>query len=126
MGVFNLPALESTLAQPRMTFAGADLYPTLVEKAAALGYPLIQNHPFVDGNKRTGHAAMEVFLVLNGHEIRAAVDEQERIILQVAAEERTGKHSRSGCARISSKGLQAKAIARLPRLRAGDSPMLRC
>jgi death-on-curing protein len=71
-----------------MTFAGADLYPTLVEKAAALGYALIQNHPFVDANKRTGHAAMEVFLVLNGHEIRAAVDEQEQIILQVAAGER--------------------------------------
>ena len=88
MGVLNLPALESTLAQPRMTFAGADLYPTLVEKAAALGYMLIQNHPFVDGNKRTGHAAMEVFLVLNGHEIHASVDEQEQIILEVAAGER--------------------------------------
>ena len=88
MGVLHLPALESALAQPRMTFAGEDLDPTLVEKTAALGYALIQNHPFVDGNKRTGHAAMEVFLVLNGHEIRAAVDEQERIILQVAAGER--------------------------------------
>jgi len=88
MGVLHLPALESALAQPRMTFAGEDLSPTLVEKAAALGYALIQNHPFVDGNKRTGHAAMEVFLVLNGHEIRAAVDEQEQIILEVAAGER--------------------------------------
>jgi death-on-curing protein len=88
MGVLNLSALESALAQPRMTFAGEDLYPTLVEKAAALGYALIQNHPFIDGNKRTGHAAMEVFLVLHGHEIRASVDEQEQIILQVASGER--------------------------------------
>jgi death-on-curing protein len=88
IGVLNMPALESALAQPRMTFAGEDLYPTLVEKAGALGYALIQNHPFVDGNKRTGHAAMEVFLVLNDYEIRAAVDEQEQIILQVAAGER--------------------------------------
>ena len=86
-GLMHLPALESALAQPQMTFGGADLYPTLVDKAAALGYALIKNHPFLDGNKRTGHAAMEVFLVLNGYEIRAAVDEQEDVILQVAASE---------------------------------------
>lgn len=89
VGVLNLAALESALVQPRMTFGGDDLYPTLVEKAAALGYSLIQNHPFVDGNKRTGHAAMEVFLVLNGFGIQASVDEQERVILQVAAGEMT-------------------------------------
>jgi death-on-curing protein len=88
MGVLNIAALESALAQPRMTFAGEDLYPTVVAKAGALGYALIQNHPFIDGNKRTGHAAMEVFLVLNGYEMRAGVDEQEQIILQVAAGER--------------------------------------
>jgi death-on-curing protein len=86
-GLMHLPALESALAQPQMTFGGADLYPTLVDKAAALGYALIKNHPFLDGNKRTGHAAMEVFLVLNGHEICTAVDEQESIVLQVAAGE---------------------------------------
>jgi death-on-curing protein len=45
----------------------------------------VANHPFVDGNKRIGHAAMEVFLVLNGHEIDASVDEQERLMLDVAA-----------------------------------------
>ena len=86
-GLIHLPALESALAQPQMIFGGEDLYPTLADKAAALGYALIQNHPFLDGNKRTGHAAMEVFLVLNGYEIRAAVDEQEHMILQVAASE---------------------------------------
>jgi death-on-curing protein len=86
-GLMHLPALESALAQPQKTFGGEELYPTLVDKAAALGYALIKNHPFLDGNKRTGHAAMEVFLVLNGYEIRAAIDEQEHIILQVAASE---------------------------------------
>jgi death-on-curing protein len=88
LGVFNLDALESALAQPRMTFGGKDLYPSLADKAAALGYSLIQNHPFLDGNKRTGHAAMEVFLFLNGFEIQASVDEQERIVLQVASGEK--------------------------------------
>ncbi|MGH7831479.1 MAG: type II toxin-antitoxin system death-on-curing family toxin [Candidatus Binatia bacterium] len=88
LGVLNLDGLESALAQPRMTFGGKDLYPSLADKAAALGYSLIQNHPFLDGNKRTGHAAMEVFLFLNGYEIRASVDEQERIVLQVASGEK--------------------------------------
>jgi death-on-curing protein len=85
LGVLNLGALESALAQPRMTFGGKDLYPSIVDKAAALGYSLIQNHPFIDGNKRTGHAAMEVFLHLNGFEIQSSVDEQETIVLKVAS-----------------------------------------
>jgi len=83
--VANSGALESAIAQPQMTFAEEDLYPAIAEKACALSFSLIQNHPFLDGNKRIGHAAMEVFLVLNGFEIDAPVDEQERIILQVAS-----------------------------------------
>jgi len=87
VGIHSLGALESALAQPHLTFGGEELYPTIVEKAAALGFSLIKNHPFVDGNKRTGHAAMETFLFLNGFEIDAAVDEQEQVILQVASGE---------------------------------------
>jgi death-on-curing protein len=86
-GIRDSGALESALAQPHMTFDRQDLYPTLVEKASALGFSLIQNHPFLDGNKRIGHAAMEVFLVLNGYEIAASVDEQEAFILRLAAGE---------------------------------------
>ena len=85
VGVRDLNALESALAQPRMTFGGEDLYPTLVDKACALGFSLIQNHPFLDGNKRVGHAAMETFLVLNGFEIDASVDEQEEVVLKIAS-----------------------------------------
>ena len=84
-GISNQGVLESALAQPRMTFGGEDLYPTIVEKASALGFSLIKNHPFADGNKRIGHAAMEVFLILNGFEIEATVDEQEEVILQLAS-----------------------------------------
>jgi death-on-curing protein len=84
-GVRDLGGLESALAQPQMTFGGQDLYPGLAEKAAALGFSLVCNHPFVDGNKRVGHAAMETFLVLNGWELAAGVDEQEQVILQLAA-----------------------------------------
>ena len=85
MGVQNLNALESALAQPRMTFDGKDLYPSVVEKAVSLSFSLIQSHPFLDGNKRIGHDAMETFLVLNNFEIDAPPDEQEKVILQVAA-----------------------------------------
>jgi death on curing protein len=84
-GVRDVGLLQSAIAQPFMTFGGQDLYPTIVDKAVALGFSLIMNHPFVDGNKRVGHAAMEVFLVLNGYELRASVDEQERVILGVAS-----------------------------------------
>lgn len=84
-GVRDQNGLESAVAQPEMTFGGVDLYPTLVEKAAALGFSLVMNHPFLDGNKRVGHAAIETFLVLNRHEINADLDEQERVVLRLAA-----------------------------------------
>jgi death-on-curing protein len=84
-GIRDQGLLESALAQPRLTFAGAELYPTLAEKAASLGYSIINNHPFVDGNKRTGHAATEVFLLLNGYEIEAPMEDQEQIVLQIAS-----------------------------------------
>jgi death on curing protein len=86
-GIRDVGLLESAIAQPRMTFGGEELYPSLLEKAAALGFSIIMNHPFVDGNKRTGHAATEAFLVLNGMEINASVDEQERVVLEIASGE---------------------------------------
>lgn len=86
IAIRDLGLLESAIAQPHQSFGGEDLYPTLIEKAAALGFWLIANHPFVDGNKRVGHAAMEVFLVLNGCEIGAQVEEQERVVVVAAGE----------------------------------------
>jgi death-on-curing protein len=88
-GLRDLRALESALGQPFQTFGGQDLYSGIVEKGAALGFSLIMNHPFVDGNKRVGHAALESLLLLNGHEISASVDEAEKEILAVAAGDRT-------------------------------------
>jgi len=90
-GIRDFGALESAVAQPKATFGGSDLYPTLPEKAAAPCLALVQGHPFVDGNKRVGHAAMETFLVLNGTEIDAPVDAQERLMLDLA----TGRIGRS-------------------------------
>jgi len=85
-GIRDISVLESA----RQTFDQKDLYPAIVTKAAALCFSLVMNHPFVDGNKRVGHAAMETFLILNGYEIISSVDEQERVMLELAS----GKMSR--------------------------------
>ena len=84
-GIRDLSAVESALAQPRATFDGVDLYPSLVDKASALAFGLAMNHPFIDGNKRIAHAAMAVFFDLNGVAIEATVDEQEQLMLNLAA-----------------------------------------
>ncbi len=84
-GLRDSGGLESAVHQPQATFGGEDLYPTLEQKAASLAFSLVNNHPFLDGNKRIGHAAMEVFLIFNGYEISASVDVQEDLILSVAA-----------------------------------------
>ena len=88
-GIRDLGALESALAQPKLSAGGADAYLSLAEKAAALCFSISGNHPFVDGNKRVAHAAMEIFLVLNSAEIEASVDDQEYLMLKVAAGEIT-------------------------------------
>lgn len=102
-GVRDLGLLESAVAQPRGAFGGEELYPDLAAKAAALGHALISNHPFLDGNKRAGHAAMEVFLLLNGAELRADIDEAERVILDVAG----GQYSREQLAEWVRQRLQS-------------------
>lgn len=84
-GILDRGKIDSAVALPRASFGGQELYPTLAEKAAAIGYSLACNHGFIDGNKRVGHAGMEAFLVLNGHELNAGVDEQEAVFLQLAA-----------------------------------------
>jgi len=67
--------LDMSVNAPFQTFDGADLYPTLIEKAAHLTYSLIKNHPFLDGNKRTGITVMIIFLRANGIEISCTNEE---------------------------------------------------
>jgi len=88
-GIRDIKALESSINQPRLTFDQKDLYPDIVTKAAAICFFLVMNHPFVDGYKRVGHAAMETFLVLNGYKIIANVDDQEKVMLELASAELT-------------------------------------
>jgi len=80
----DLALLESAVAQPQASFDGKDLYPGLFEKAAALLDSLVNNHPFVDGNKRVEITAAGLFLNLNGYRIRASQAELEAFTLRVA------------------------------------------
>ncbi len=77
--------LESALAAPFQAFGSYRPYPTLGEKAARLGYGLVKNHPFADGNKRIGAHAMLTLLALNGVMISCAQEELVDIIIGVAA-----------------------------------------
>ncbi|MCC9078153.1 type II toxin-antitoxin system death-on-curing family toxin [Litorilinea aerophila] len=82
-GVRALSLLQSAVARPWTTFGGQDLYPDLFSKAAALMASLIHNHPFVDGNKRTGIAAAALFLRQNGYRLVASNQEVETFTLYV-------------------------------------------
>ena len=77
--------LQSALARPQASFDGKELHPDLFSKAAALLYSLVNNHPFVDGNKRTGITSAGIFLRLNGWEIIATNEELEQYTLLVAS-----------------------------------------
>ena len=76
--------LESALASPFQSFDGKDLFPSVYQKAARLGFGLASNHAFVDGNKRIGAHAMLVFLLLNGVEIEYSQEELIYLFLGIA------------------------------------------
>jgi death-on-curing protein len=83
-GVRDMILLDSAVMSPFQTFEGADLYPDLHAKAAQMGYQLINNHPFFDGNKRTGIHIMFLFLLINGEKIAAADKEKIELGLNIA------------------------------------------
>lgn len=82
-GIRDEGLLESALAQPQSTFGGELLHSKIHEQAAAYLYHLAKNHPFIDGNKRTAFAAMDVFLRLNGYVLKLTNDQSYKLVLQV-------------------------------------------
>jgi len=86
-GTRDLGMLESAIARPFQTFGGEDLYPSPHEKAAALCESIIINHPFVDGNKRTGFAAMVALLLEYGLQLTATEDKAYEAMIQVSTGE---------------------------------------
>ena len=83
-GVRDVGLLQSALAMPQASFGGEYLHKDLFEMAAAYLYHIVRNHPFVDGNKRTGAATAIIFLALNGIELRADEDGLVALTLAVA------------------------------------------
>ena len=83
-GVRDMGLLLSALGRPQATFEGKELHPTIYQKAAAQSDSMINNHPFVDGNKRTGIGAAVLFLSLNGYVLTASNQELLDLTMKIA------------------------------------------
>jgi death-on-curing protein len=83
-GIRDQQLLESALSRPFQTFDGTVLYPTILEKAAALIESMLINHPFVDGTKRTGYGLLRIYLAINSYEITASIEERFEFVIAIA------------------------------------------
>ena len=95
-GVRDLAALESAVAMPQATFGGEFLHPSIPAMAAAYLFHLCQDHPFIDGNKRTGANAAITFLLVNDWDLELDSDELVDVVLDVAS----GRLGKPGLTRI--------------------------
>jgi death-on-curing protein len=84
-GICDEGMLDSAINQPFQTFDDMELYPSVIDKAVRLGYGLITDHPFIDGNKRIGTHAMLVSLAINGIELQYDDEDLIDLILKIAA-----------------------------------------
>ena len=80
-GLRDQGALESAINRPYATFDDQDLYPTPVDKAAAILESILMNHPFIDGNKRTAYVLMKLVLMESGLDFEADQDEKYRMVI---------------------------------------------
>jgi len=83
-GIRDLGGLEAALHRPYATFDGIDLYPTAIEKAAAIFESLIINHPFIDGNKRIAYVLMRLTLLENNFDIAASQKEKYEMTISAS------------------------------------------
>ena len=84
-GVRDLAALDSALARPIQTFDNNELHPTPIHKAASLIESILINHPFIDGNKRTGYVLMRLLLIESGLDIDASQEEKYDLVIGIAS-----------------------------------------
>jgi death-on-curing protein len=84
-GIRDLSALESSLTRPFQTFNEKELHQSPISKAAALIESIVINHPFLDGNKRTGYVVMRSFLIANGLDLKATQNEKYDFVINMAA-----------------------------------------
>lgn len=86
-GIRDVNGLESAIARPYQTYDSLDLYPSVYEKAAAIGESIIMNHPFIDGNKRTGYVLVETILRLSGNKIISTDDDLYSFVISISTGE---------------------------------------
>jgi death-on-curing protein len=86
-GIRDEGLLESAIAAPFQAFGDTEAFPSVLQKAARLGYGLIKNHAFIDGNKRIGVHCMLVFLALNRIELEYTQEELSDVVIRLAAGE---------------------------------------
>jgi death on curing protein len=84
-GIRDIGALESALSRPFQTFDNKELYPSVIEKATSLIESILTNHPFVDGNKRTGYTLLRLYLLQNGFDITASSDNKYEFVINIAS-----------------------------------------
>ena len=84
-GIFDEGLLDSALEQPKAMFEGSYLQDSLAKMAAAYGFHICKNHPFIDGNKRVALVAMDTFLQKNGYEISASEKDVYEVIMKLAS-----------------------------------------
>jgi death on curing protein len=83
-GLRDNELLESAVSRPYQTFDSKDLYPTAEEKASAIIESIVTNHPFIDGNKRTGYTLFRLLLLLNGKDIDSSKQEKYEFVISIA------------------------------------------
>jgi death-on-curing protein len=83
-GLRDKDGLEAALARPFQTFDSQELYPSAIDKAAAIIQSIVTNHPFIDGNKRTGYVIMRLILMENQLDILADEDEKYAFVIQIS------------------------------------------
>lgn len=101
-GIRDVEILKSAIAMPLATFDGNYLHTDIYKMAAAYLFHIVRDHPFIDGNKRTGAVASVVFLILNEIDVNADEADLESIVLQTAE----GKVDKATIARFFEKNSQ--------------------
>jgi len=84
-GLRDAGLLDSALAQPRITIGGKYAHKSIFDKAAAYGFHVCKNHPFVDGNKRVAFVLMDIFLQKNGWEVASTEEEAYEMMMALAS-----------------------------------------
>lgn len=83
-GIRDKGALESAISRPYATFDNKELYPTPIDKAAAILESIVCNHPFLDGNKRTGYVLARLLLLKSGLDIQASQDDRYELVINIS------------------------------------------